>query len=171
MFKKGEYVVYGSKGVCLIQDVAHVDMPGADKDRLYYIMSPLQSQNQGGVVYLPTDSNKAVIRKIMTKEEANLLLKEIPDIEHLEVRDEKKREESYKEALRSCSGRAWVSVIKTLNERKASRIEAGKKVTALDERYLRAAEHELYGELSVVLDVPREEIKEFIDNSIGVCEE
>ncbi len=27
MFEKGEYVVYGSKGVCKIQDISHVDIP------------------------------------------------------------------------------------------------------------------------------------------------
>ena len=69
MFEIGEYVVYGSKGVCQVHDITHVDMPGADKDRLYYILHPLQGN--GAKVYLATDSQKAVIRKVMTKEEAN----------------------------------------------------------------------------------------------------
>ena len=37
MFEKGEYVVYGSKGVCRIQEISHVDIPGVDQKRLYYI--------------------------------------------------------------------------------------------------------------------------------------
>lgn len=40
MFEKGEYVVYGSKGVCRIQEISHVDIPGVDQKRLYYIMHP-----------------------------------------------------------------------------------------------------------------------------------
>ena len=164
MFEKGEYVVYGSKGVCRIQDISHVDIPGVDKNRLYYIMSPVQGGN--GTVYLPTDSTKATIRKVMTKEEANRLIRDIPDIEQLWVPDEKRREASYKEALRTCSGRAWVSIIKALYLRKQERVAAGKKITALDERYLRAAEQELYGELSVALGVPREDMETYIHDHL-----
>lgn len=164
MFEKGDYVVYGSKGVCQIQDITHVDIPGVDKDRLYYIMHPVQDNN--GTVYLPTDSTKAVIRKVMSAEEAHQLIDEIPDIEQLWVADEKKREASYKEALRTCNSRAWVSIIKALYLRKCERLAAGKKITALDERYLRAAEHELYGELSVALGIPKDEMESYIHDHI-----
>jgi len=78
------------------------------------------------------------------------------------VTDEKKREENYKQVMKSCSSRAWVSIIKTLYYRKNERIAAGKKITALDERYLRAAEQELCVELSIVLGTPREEIASHI---------
>ena len=108
MFEKGEYVVYGSKGVCRIQDISHVDIPGVDQQRLYYIMHPVQNSEQ--TVYLPTDSTKAVIRRVMTKEEANRLIHEIPSIVNLEVPNEKQREASYKQALHGCSGRARISI-------------------------------------------------------------
>ena len=81
MFEKGEYVVYGSKGVCRIQEISHVDIPGVDQKRLYYIMHPVQ--NSGQTLYLPTDSTKAVIRRVMTKEEANRLIHDIPSIKML----------------------------------------------------------------------------------------
>ena len=71
MFEKGEYVVYGSKGVCKIQDISHVDIPGVDRNRLFYIMHPVQNSEQ--TVYLPIDSNKVMIRKVMTPEEAKQL--------------------------------------------------------------------------------------------------
>lgn len=164
MFEKGEYVVYGSKGVCLIQDIAPVDIPGVDKNRLYYIMRAIYSGNS--TVYLPTDSSKAVIRRIMTKEEANQLILDMPGIEELRVTDEKLREDIYKKCLRSCDGRTWVSIIKTLYQRKQQRMKAGKKITSLDERYLKAAEQELYGELSVALDIPKREMVEYIQAQI-----
>ena len=37
MFEIGEYIVYGVKGVCRIEDITHIDISGADKDRLYYV--------------------------------------------------------------------------------------------------------------------------------------
>ncbi len=165
MFAKGEYVVYGSKGVCLIQDISEIDIPGAEKDRLYYILQPVQNAN--GVVYLPTDSTKAVIRRVMSRDEADQLIADFPQIARLEVTDEKQREASYKEALRTCSVYAWVGIIKTLSERREERLAAGKKATALDERYLKAAEQELYGELSIVLGIPKEEMGSYLRSHVG----
>ncbi len=165
MFAKGEYVVYGNKGVCLIQDISVIDIPGVDKDRLYYIMQPIHNAN--GTVYLPIDSTKAVIRKVMSKEEATKLIRDIPDIEQLEVPDEKRREASYKEALKTCSVYAWVSIIKALYVRKNERLAAGKKITALDERYLKAAEHDLYEELSIALGVPTEDMESYMQSHMG----
>lgn len=165
MFEKGEYVVYGSKGVCWIQDITNIDIPGADQKRLYYIMHPVQNSEQ--TLYLPTDSTKAIIRRVMTREEANQLIQEIPLIEDLEVPNEKQREASYRQALNGCSGRAWVSILKTLNKRKEERLAAGKKVTALDERYLRVTQQELYGELSVALGIEKENMHDYIQERIA----
>ncbi len=165
MFAKGEYVVYGSKGVCQIEEISPIDIPGVDKDRTYYIMRPVY--NSKGTVYLPIDSNKAVIRRIMTRLEVQSLLDEIPRIGLLTVTEEKKREECYKEALKTCSAQAWISIIKTLRTRRAERLASGKKSTALDERYLKAAEHELYGELSLILEIPKTEVETYIRAYLG----
>ncbi len=165
MFAKGEYVVYGSKGVCLIQDISQIDIPGVDKDRLYYIMQPIY--NAKGTVYLPIDSTKAVIRKIMSRDEASKLIEDLPDIEQLDVPDEKRREASYRDALKTCSVYVWASIIKTLYTRRDERLAAGKKITALDERYLKATEHELYGELSIALGVPPEDMESYMQSHMG----
>ena len=165
MFEKGEYVVYGSKGVCKIQDISHVDIPGVDQKRLYYIMHPVQNSEQ--TLYMPTDSTKAIIRRVMTKEEAKRLIHDIPTIENLEVPNEKQREASYKQALHGCRGRDWISILKTLHQRKEERLAAGKKITALDERYMRVAEQELYGELSIVLGIEKENMHDYIQDQIA----
>ena len=81
--------------------------------------------------------------------------------------NEKQREASYKQALQGCSGRDWISILKTLNQRKEERLAAGKKITALDERYLRVTEQELYGELSVVLGIEKENMHDYIQEQIA----
>lgn len=85
----------------------------------------------------------------------------------MEVPNEKQREASYKAALHECSGRSWISILKTLHQRKDERLAAGKKVTALDERYMRVAEQELYGELSVVLGIEKENMHDYIQEHIA----
>ncbi len=164
MFEVGEYVVYGSKGVCQITDIRHIDISGADKERLYYILVPLGDAN--AKVYAPTDSQKIVMRKVISREEADKLISELSEIEMLWVADEKRREATYKEVMRTCDYRAWVSIVKTLYVRKKERTAQGKKVTALDERYMRAAENELYSELSLTLGIPRNEMEDYIKEKI-----
>ena len=168
MFKIGDHVVYGSKGVCTVADITQMKMPGADKERPYYVLHPVW--DEGARVYLPADSEKAVIRKVITEEEGKQLLGEIPQIACLEVAEDKKREQDYKDAMRTCDCKMLVSLIKTLATRKEERIAAGKKDTALDERYLRAAEHELYDELAVALNQPKDEVTETVRSILGIPE-
>ena len=160
MFEIGEYVVCGAKGVCQIRDITHIDMSGADKEKLYYVLAPVGDKN--GTIYVPTDSEKIIMRRTISKEEAERLIDELPQIELLWVPDDKQREETYKEALRTCDYHAWVSIVKTLYQRKKERLAQGKTATAVDERYMKAAENGLYGELSLTLGVPREKMEDYI---------
>ena len=166
MFEVGEYVVYGTKGVCQIEDITHVDIPGASKDRLYYVMR--QMEDGTGKIYVPIDNEKIVMRKVITREAAQELIKRMPDIEQMWVDDDKRREAMYKEAIRTCDYNEWVSMIKTLYFRKKERTAQGKKITALDEKYLKAAENELYSELSLTLGIPKPEVLAYIKEQIEV---
>ena len=164
MFEVGEYIVYGCKGVCQVEEITHIDIPGSNKDRLYYILAPMDDRN--GKIYAPTDNEKVAMRKVITEKEAKQLIEEMPQIEKIWVSNEKQREIKYKEALRTCDYRAWISIIKTLYFRKKERIAQGKKITSLDERYLKAAENELYSELSLTLGIPRGEMEQLICNRL-----
>ena len=164
MYQIGEYVVYGTRGVCLVQDIRHVDMPGAPAERMYYILQPMQ--DKGATVYLPTDNDKAVIRHIMDGDEARELVDDIPDIGGLDIPDDKKREVTYKEAMKSCDSRTWVRMIRTLSLRRESRLALGKKVTTLDERFFKAAMGALGDELSIALEISPEEAEDMIQEAI-----
>lgn len=160
MFEVGEYIVYGVKGVCRVEDITHIDISGADKNRLYYVLTPIGEST--GKIYAPTDNQKVMMRRIISKEEADRLIDELPQIELLWVPDDKQREAKYKEALNTCDYRAWVSIVKTLYLRRQERVAQGKKITALDERYMRTAENELYSELSLTLGIPKSEMENYI---------
>ena len=66
MFEIGEYIVYGVKGVCRIEDITHIDISGADKDRLYYVLAPVGDGS--GRIYAPTDNQKITMRKVISRE-------------------------------------------------------------------------------------------------------
>lgn len=162
MFNVGDYVVYGNTGVCKIEDIGPLSIGSKDKD--YYTLVPVYGRNSK--LYSVVDSDKVVIRPIMTKQESDALIDEMEEIDTLRIGDEKRREEIYKETMKTCDGKEWVRIIKTLYLRKMDRISHGKKVTSSDERYLQMAEENLYGELAFSLQMPKEEVGEFIIDRI-----
>ena len=103
----------------------------------------------------------------MTKQESDALINEMEEIDALRIGDEKRREEIYKETMRTCDCKEWVRIIKTLYSRKMDRLSRGKKVTSSDERYLQMAEENLFGELAFSLQMPKEKVGEFIGEKIG----
>ncbi len=164
MFQKGEYVIYSNNGICLVQDITTLNLSGVDNSREYYLLKPVFSSNS--TVYVPVDSAKTSLRLAISKEEADDLIKSIPDIPLIPLTDEKTLEKTYKEYMRSNNCKSWVQLIKTIYLRKENRILKGHKVTALDSRYFNLAETSLYGELSVALGKPRDEVKSYIASCI-----
>lgn len=160
MFAIGEYIVYGNTGVCKVAETTKMAAPGTKEDRLYYTLEPVY--DKGCRLFIPVDNQKVKMRPILTKQEADDLIGRIKDIDTLWVKDEKNREEIYKEAIRTCNCEEWVRIIKTLYLRKKARLEAGKKVTSSDAKYLHLAEESLYGELSIVFGIPKNEMEDYI---------
>ena len=160
MFKTGDYVIYGQNGICQVMDITTMNMDGIPKDRLYYVLRP-DGQTEGKI-FTPVNNPKLAIRRIMTRDEVNDLIREIPDIEALDIEDDRTREEKYKECLRSCESREAVRVIKTIYKRKHARMKQGKKITATDERYLKQAEDNLHAEMGMLLGIPKNQISAYI---------
>lgn len=160
MFEKGNYIVYGTSGVCRVEDITTMNMDGISRDRLYYVLSPLSQA--GGRIFTPVDNQKSLMRGIVSEEEAVSLIDEMPEIETLWIANDKQREANYKECMKSCDCREWVRMIKTLYMRKQERNAQGKKITATDEKYLKIAEEALYSELAIPLGIPKNQVVEYI---------
>lgn len=168
MFQRNEYIVYEKYGVCIVADICNPPIPGADKSQLYYVLHPMSTPNQ--TIYTPVDSNKVLIRRILTKEEVLELISRIPSIETIWTANEKYREDNYKKAMRTYDTVEWIRIIKTLYLRKEERKAEGKAVTSTDERYLKTAETHLYEELSMALGIPMNEVEAYIAGRIKELE-
>lgn len=160
MFQVDDRIVYGTHGVCVVTAVGKLAMSMADKHKQYYTLCPIYQHD--AVIYVPVDNHKIKMRPVLSKEEAEELIGEIPDLETIWIVNEREREVQYREALLSCDCRELIRIIKTLYQRKKSRVRDGKKVASVDERYFRQAEEQLYGELAYVLDMDKEEVEPYI---------
>ena len=165
MFQAGDFIVYGSTGVCLVEKVGPVDIPGVSKDKLFYTLSPCYESKSK--IFTPVDNQKVVMRPVLSRDQALQLIDGIKEIRLLGISDEKKREEEYKASFRKCDCRELVRIIKTIYQRGEKRKAEGKKITSQDERYFHMAEQNLYGELAISLGIGREEVKQFVKERVG----
>ena len=66
MFQIGDYVVKPATGVCRVENILHLDLSKADKNRLYYLLIP--SDHAGEKIYVPVDKD-TFMRNVITKDE------------------------------------------------------------------------------------------------------
>jgi len=160
MFKIGQYVSCGNKGVCTVENITTLDISGVDKEKMYYILKPYYASSS--TVYVPVETGETSMRPILTKEEAEYLIASIPEIPMLVVLNDKNLEQEYRNTMKSNRCEDWIKVIKTIYDRKQKRFQARRKETAVDSKFCKMAENNLYGELAVVFQVQREDVQHYI---------
>ncbi len=164
MFEKGELIICGGHGVCRVIDITDNPIDRMDKKRKYYLLEPVFEK--ASTIYTPVDNEKIIMRRIMNREEAQKLIEHIKEIDVVWVQEEKRREQTYKDAIRTYDSRSLVQIIKTLYQRKRVRINEGKKVLSSDEQYLRKAEELLYSEMSLALSIPKDQVEAYIKEAV-----
>ena len=88
MFEKGDLVTYGCKGVCEVKNITTLNLEGIPKDRLYYEMQSMV--NAGSRIFSPVgQEEKNAMRAVLTKEEAEELLGQLPECRLCWEKDER----------------------------------------------------------------------------------
>ena len=154
MYSKGDYIIYGINGVCKVQDLMKSESSGDDK--VYYILQPL---DQGGSkIFTPVDNQKVFMRPLISREEAVKLIEGIPQYDDMMLHERQDQEQEYKKILQEYDCTVYLRFIKALYLKSESREAKGKRITAIDERYLTLAKRILLSELSVVLDLTVDDV-------------
>ena len=160
MFAVGDLVVYGGEGVCRVEKIGPSDLRGADKAKLYYTLLPLY---RAGQVLTPVDT-KVLLRPALTQQEARILVETMVVCEVPEVPAGSPRvlKEYYQAVVSTYDCAAVAQLIRQLARRCAGAAARGKKPSQLDERYLKRAEDQLYGELGAALGIGRDAVADDI---------
>lgn len=151
MFNKGDYVVYGHTGICLIEDITHKEEYSVDKDKLFYVLSPKEENYK---IYVDTQSTKTILREIISYADALNIVNNTEALQWID--NDKQRERYFKSEFKSCDCKKIAEIIKTLNNRKKE-----KKLNVSDTRILKQAENYLYKELAYSLNQPVDSIKKY----------
>ncbi|MBE6939753.1 MAG: hypothetical protein E7457_02890 [Ruminococcaceae bacterium] len=157
MFAVGELVVYGGEGVCRVERIGIPDIRGVDRE--YYTLAPLYRTGQ---VMTPVDT-KVLMRPVLSRRQAEELIAELPQLKPGEVQNHVRAiKEYYQNIVASYDCRQLAQLIKLTEQKRQQAAKQGKKVSQLDERYLHRAEELLYGELAVALEMPREQVPDYL---------
>ena len=166
MFERGDYIIYGSTGVCLVEDITVPEyFRSAGNEKLYYRLSPVFGTE---TIYTPVDTT-VFMRPVITKEQAEELIRRIPEIEeaNFEGKDRRATAENYKISIETHECEDLVRLIKTGYQKNRTLTENGKKPGQTDLQYLRQAETLLHGELSIALGMSVEEVPAYIGKFIA----
>lgn len=161
MFQAGDKIVYGGSGVCVVLEVCVPPFAGKDeKDRLYYKMRPVGGTE---VIYTPVDTT-VFMRPVMSRQEAEALILRLPEIpeEICASHSITMLRQQYDALFRSHDCEDYVRLAKGIYLKEHS----GRKLGQTDQRYMKRAEEMLNGELAAALDIPPEEVAEYIKRKL-----
>lgn len=160
MFALGDKIMYGTEGVYIVSEYADSPIDKND-DRRFYVLKPAHGP-QGNLIYTPVDNDKVNMRPVMSKDEALAFIDGISSIPVLEVEKEKSRREIYRLTMQNADCKEYVSIIKTVHQRREELTKLKKRLSEADADYEKKAKYCLYGELSIALDIPVDEVEKFI---------
>ena len=164
MFQPGDFVVYGSSGVCRVIQVGALEGKSADPTRQYYTLQPVFESER---IYTPVDSG-VFMRPAMTKEQAQDLIRQIPEIDGdvCTERNPANLRVHYEASLQSHECRELIRMIKGIRRKTQETERKGRKMGQVDLRYRKKAEGLLHGELAIALGIPREEVEGYIQTAL-----
>ena len=163
MLKVGELILYETVGVCRVKEISKLAF--LKNDRVYYSIVPVFEKDT--VIYVPVDNDKVKIRPVMTRNEAEEFIDQLPFIESRRDINEKERETVYKQILLSGDRRAWAGMIKGIFETWQARKSRGSRLAVRDEEIMKRTQKLLYGELAAALGLRPEEVPAYIERRLG----
>ncbi len=165
MFNIGEMIVYGTEGVFCVSDYANSPIDKHD-ERIFYILKPA-FVGECSFIYAPSENGKIKMRAVISVDEARAFIEKIPSISPLEVEQEKKRRQAYKDAMIDADLDVYVSIIKAVRKKREDCFKNKKKLSESDTEYEKRAKFCLYGELAIALGIGFNEVEDYIVTVVG----
>ena len=156
----GDLIVYGSEGVCRVEDIGVPQLAGVNKERQYYTLKPLYRE---GRVFAPV-----FMRPVITREAADALIRRIPEIEPEVYENSNLRflNEYYQAQLQNYSCEGLLKLIRSTHAKREVMRGRGKKLGLVDERYMKRAQDMLHGEFAVALGIERGDVPAYIEQML-----
>lgn len=159
MFNINDYVVYGSNGVCKVNDIKkETGMSGIEEE--YYILVPVYNERM--TIKTPVNNPRVLMREVLTKDEVTELIKIMAKNEVIDIEDIKRRNEAFRIGLKSGDSEDLIKIINSIKLEKKEKESLGKKLNKTEEDIMVNARKQLYQEFSIALDIEFDDVREYV---------
>ncbi len=167
MFRIGDVVIYGSKGLFHIESIGTLDFVN-DKTKDYYTLKSVFDKN-GSWVYCPVE-HSSYIRPVMKQEEIAEYLREIPDIQIDSIKNMRNADliNHYKEILDSHDFTLYLKTIREIIQKNAAG-DQWKVPGQIDNQYLQILLNLVSQEIAYVYGESSEEAKNKVMQKCWEC--
>lgn len=162
MFKINDYVVYGSNGVCRVEDIEKMSLRNQELE--YYILSPVYNNKM--TIKIPVNNKKILMRELMSKSEVVSLIEGISRNETIEIEDSRRRAQEYRDIIKTGNAEEIIKVINSIKLEENEKVSLGKKLNKTDEDIMIIARKQLYQEIAIVVGINIDEVEDYIMNNI-----
>ena len=165
MYCVGDLILYGRTGVCRVEEVVEEKPRAAGDSRQYYTLRPLY---QNCCIRTPVSGGKVFSRPIISGAEARRLIGLMPQVEAMPYhnRNLNQLREHYRERLERYDCEELIGMMKSIYLKKQEAEAQKRKFGAVDERYMKEAEDLLYGEFAAALQIDRDKVENYIEDSL-----
>ena len=155
MFSVGDRIIYGSTGVCQIENIVENELTGVMRE--YYVMRPVDTNKS--TIYVPVDNEKLVsrMREVPSAEKLKAMIKNAKNDQIEWVDNHIRRSELFHEILNEGEIPRILVLFKTLNARSVTLAQENKHLPKTDERIFKECQKLLSSEISAILNVEQNE--------------
>ncbi len=164
-FAIDELIIYGETGVCRVVDI--VEKPFLGVVQSCYQLQPIY---QSCAIFTPVNNCNVYMRPIITREEAEALIANMPSVSPEIVSASSPREltEKYDKIIKLHDCGKLIELTKSIYIKREKVLANKKKLSAIDERFLKKAEDLLFGELAAALDIDKTAVTGYIESKVNI---
>lgn len=164
MLEKGHIFVYGTNGVCRVEDISVCDYGSGKKE--YYVLQPVFDARSSLSVPVdsPVLSNHS--REVLSKDEIVHIFDDLSDEKSEWIKNDKERIEVFRKTLENNSFSETALILKSIYRHKKELVAMGKKLRSSDEAIMQRAEKLLFGEIAWAFEKDPKEIAPFVKDKI-----
>lgn len=163
-FSIGDLIIYGETGVCRVESME--ERPFLGEITNCYRLQPIY---QSCVIYTPVDNGNVFMRNIVSADKAEALINSFESVEPRDLPQGAPRivSELYDKIIKTHDCAELVSFIVSVHNKRKRLADSKKKLSAIDERFMKKAEDLLFGELASALGIQKSEVYERASEKLG----
>ena len=165
-FKKGDYILYGISGVCLIADIRTDPLLKENRGE-YYVLKPVSER--GSTILVPTDNETLTARMVPLPDRAELdrLIAAAREQALPWIDDRKERNAGFQLTVKRGGLQEILALVACICQKRTELTAAGKKLSAADENILRRAEGLIENTLGFILDLEGPQAENYLRERLG----